>query len=76
MKNPAAPGDVAEAVAHAIESDTPHFRYPVGQDAIEDIAGRFSVSDDEWVEANRLQGLAFARRWKEIIGVDYFGADA
>lgn len=76
MKNPAAPEDVAEAVAHAIESDTPHFRYPVGQDAIEDIAGRFSVSDDEWVEANRLQGLAFARRWKEIIGVDYFGADA
>jgi hypothetical protein len=76
MKNPAAPEDVAEAVAHAIESDTPHFRYPVGQDAIEDIAGRFSVSDDEWIEANRLQGDAFARRWKEIIGVDYFGADA
>jgi NAD(P)-dependent dehydrogenase (short-subunit alcohol dehydrogenase family) len=73
MKNPAAPLDVAKAVAHAIESDTPHFRYPVGQDAIEDIAGRFSVSDDEWIEANRLQGEAFRQRWKEIVGVDYFG---
>jgi NAD(P)-dependent dehydrogenase (short-subunit alcohol dehydrogenase family) len=73
MKNPAAPVDVAEAVAHAIESDTPHFRYPVGQDAIEDIAGRASVSDDEWIEANRLQGEAFRQRWLEIVGVDYFG---
>jgi NAD(P)-dependent dehydrogenase (short-subunit alcohol dehydrogenase family) len=73
MKNPAATLDVAKAVAHAIESDTPHFRYPVGQDAIEDIAGRASVSDDEWIEANRLQGEAFRQRWKEIVGVDYFG---
>jgi NAD(P)-dependent dehydrogenase (short-subunit alcohol dehydrogenase family) len=73
MKNPATTLDVAEAVAHAIESDTPHFRYPVGQDAIEDIAGRASVSDDEWIEANRLQGEAFRKRWHEIVGVDYFG---
>jgi len=74
MKNPATTLQVAEAVAHAIESDAPHFRYPVGQDAIEDIAGRFSVTDDEWIEMNRLQGDAFARRWKEVVGVDYFGA--
>ncbi len=73
MKNPATPLAVAEAVAHAIESDQPHFRYPVGQDAIEDIAGRASVSDDEWIEANRLQGEAFRQRWLEIVGVDYFG---
>ncbi len=73
MKNPATPLAVAEAVAHAIESDTPRFRYPVGQDAIEDIAGRASVSDDEWIEANRLQGEAFRQRWLEIVGVDYFG---
>jgi len=72
MRNPASTLDVAMAVAHAIESDTPHFRYPVGQDAIEDIAGRFSVPDDEWIEANRLQGEAFYARWEEIVGVDYF----
>lgn len=72
MKNPAAPLDVAVAVADAIESDTPRFRYPVGQDAIEDIAGRQSVTDEEWIEANRLQGEAFYDRWLEIVGVDYF----
>jgi len=72
MKNPAMPIEVAAAIAHAIESDTPHFRYPVGQDAIEDLAGRASVTDDEWIEANRLQGEAFYDRWQEIVGVDYF----
>ncbi len=72
MKNPAMPVEVAEAIAHAIESDTPHFRYPVGQDAIENLAGRASVSDDEWIEANRLQGEAFYDRWQELVGVDYF----
>jgi hypothetical protein len=62
-------------VTHAIESETPHFRYLVGQDALEDVAARQSVSDDEWIELNRLQGAAFARRWKEVVGVDYFGCD-
>jgi NAD(P)-dependent dehydrogenase (short-subunit alcohol dehydrogenase family) len=75
MKNPASPLDVAVAVADAIESDTPRFRYPVGQDAIENIEGRFSVSDEQWIAANRLQGEAFRQRWQEIIGVDYFGDD-
>ncbi|MEP4147493.1 MAG: SDR family oxidoreductase [Halioglobus sp.] len=75
MKNPASTQDVADAVTHAIESDNPHFRYLVGQDAVEDVAGRQSVSDDEWIEMNRLQGQDFAQRWKEVVGVDYFGAD-
>lgn len=73
MKNPAMPVEVAEAIAHAIESDNPRFRYPVGQDAIENLAGRASVTDEEWIEANRLQGDAFSNRWEEIVGVDYFG---
>lgn len=72
MRNPAMPIQVAEAVAHAIESDEPQFRYPVGQDALEDIAGRASVSDEEWIAANRLQGDAFYDRWEQIVGVDYF----
>jgi NAD(P)-dependent dehydrogenase (short-subunit alcohol dehydrogenase family) len=75
MQNPASTLDVAEAVTHAIESETPHFRYLVGQDAVEDVAARQSVSDDEWIELNRLQGAAFARRWKEVVGVDYFSCD-
>ena len=34
MQNPASTLDVAEAVTHAIESETPQFRYLVGQDAV------------------------------------------
>lgn len=75
MKTPAAPIEVAEAVAHAIESDQPQFRYPIGKDALEGIGGRQKVGDEEWIAANLLQGQEFARRWKEIVGVDYFGAD-
>lgn len=73
MKNPSNTTDVAVAIADAIESETPRFRYPVGQDAVENIAGRFSVDDEEWIAANRLQGDAFSKRWHEIVGVDYFG---
>ena len=66
------PTDVAEAIAHAIEAAAPHFRYRVGPDAEETIAARERVSDDEWIEANRLQGDAFAQRMAELVGVDYY----
>lgn len=69
---PAMPADVASAIADAIESDKPHFRYPVGFDAVETIAARNKVSDDEWIEANCLQGDAFADRMAELVGVDYY----
>lgn len=74
LQNPAMPSDVAEAISDAIESDNPRFRYPVGKDAVDTIAARNSVSDDEWIEANRLQGDAFAKRWAELVGEDYFGS--
>ena len=74
MQNPASTQDVADAVCDAIESDAPSFRYLVGKDALEDVAGRLSVSDEEWIALNRLQGDDFARRWKEVVGVDYFGS--
>ena len=60
------------AIADAIESDKPHFRYPVGPDAVETIAARSKVSDDEWIEINCLQGDAFAERMAELVGVDYY----
>lgn len=72
LGRPAMPTDVAGAIEHAIESDKPHFRYPVGPDAEETIAARGKVSDDEWLEANCLQGDAFNDRWKELVGVDYY----
>jgi len=72
LGRPAMPADVAEAIAHAIESDKPHFRYPVGPDAIETIAARAKVSDDEWIELNCLQGEEFHNAWAEVVGVDYY----
>ena len=72
LRRPAMPTDVAGAIEHAIESDKPHFRYPVGPDAEETIAARAKVSDDEWIEANCLQGEAFNDRWKNLVGVDYY----
>jgi len=72
LRRPAMPDDVASAIAHAIESDQPHFRYPVGPDAEETIAARAKVSDDAWLQANCLQGEAFYDRWEELVGVDYY----
>jgi NAD(P)-dependent dehydrogenase (short-subunit alcohol dehydrogenase family) len=72
LTRPAMPDDVAEAIAHAIESDKPHFRYPVGHDAEETVAARAKVSDDEWMELNCLQGEEFNERWSEVVGVDYY----
>ncbi len=72
LRRPAMPTDVAGAIEHAIESDKPHFRYPVGPDAEETITARAKVSDDEWLAANCLQGEAFNDRWKELVGVDYY----
>ena len=72
LRRPAMPTDVASAIAHAIESDKPHFRYPVGPDALETVAARAKVSDDEWIAANCLQGEAFSDRWLELVGVDYY----
>ncbi|CAA0125126.1 Cyclopentanol dehydrogenase [Halioglobus japonicus] len=72
LGRPAMPTDVAGAIEHAIESDKPHFRYPVGPDAEETIAARAKVTDDEWLEANCLQGEAFYDRWKALVGVDYY----
>ena len=72
LRRPAMPTDVASAIEHAIESDKPHFRYPVGPDAVESVAARAKVSDDEWIAANCLQGEAFSDRWLELVGVDYY----
>ena len=72
LRRPAMPDDVASAIAHAIESDQPHFRYPIGPDAEETIAARAKVSDDAWLQANCLQGEAFYDRWEELVGVDYY----
>ena len=72
LGRPAMPADVAVAIEHAIESDQPRFRYPVGKDAEEMLAARAKVSDEEWIKVNCLQGDEFHDRMAELVGLDYY----
>jgi NAD(P)-dependent dehydrogenase (short-subunit alcohol dehydrogenase family) len=69
---PAMPEDAATAIAEAIESEQPQFRYPVGADARECIAARASIPDEQWIAMNTLDDDAFAARWEEVAGVNYY----
>lgn len=72
LQRPAMPADVVAAIEHAIESDEPRFRYPVGKDAEEMIAARAKVSDEEWIRINCLQGDEFHDAMAELVGLDYY----
>ncbi|MCZ6635878.1 MAG: SDR family oxidoreductase [bacterium] len=53
LENPSQPELVAKAIHHAIETDRPKLRYPVGEDAKRRIAGRERLTDEEWVDFGR-----------------------
>ncbi|MEM1110816.1 MAG: SDR family oxidoreductase [Pseudomonadota bacterium] len=72
FKNPAMPEDVARVIEEAIVSDKPRFRYPVGEEAIEMMAARERVGEEEWMRVNRLQGDDFYDAWQAMVGRDYF----
>ena len=72
---PAMPEHAAAAIVEAIEAEDPKFRYPVGADAEECIAARARISDEEWIAMNRLEDEAFAQRWAEVAGVDYYSGE-
>jgi len=44
------PRTVAEAIEHAVSTDAPRLRYPVGVDATVFLDGRAGLTDEEWVE--------------------------
>lgn len=64
LEKPTQPADVAQAIEHAIETSEPRLRYLVGADARTLAAGRGSVSDEQWVEAQ--SHTDDARFYKEI----------
>ncbi|MBP6681923.1 MAG: SDR family oxidoreductase [Halioglobus sp.] len=73
LHSPAMPTDVAGVIEQAITAQHPRFRYPVGKDACEIIAGRTSVADEEWISMLcTSDDESFADRWQEIVGVDYY----
>ena len=49
IANPKDPIEVAEVIRQAIETDSPSFRYVVGDDAQRMVAGRSRLTDEEWI---------------------------
>jgi NAD(P)-dependent dehydrogenase (short-subunit alcohol dehydrogenase family) len=73
LRVPAMPEEVAAVIEQAITAQQPRFRYPVGKDAVEVIAGRTGVDDEDWIRMLcTADDDAFAERWKQIVGVDYY----
>jgi len=50
LEAPSQPEVVAAAIHHALETDQPKLRYPVGEEAHHWITGRQSVTDEEWID--------------------------
>lgn len=73
LSTPAAAEDVAEVIEEALTVDRPRFRYPVGKDAEEIIAGRTRAGDEAWVDMLCIRDdEQFADRWTDIVGTDYY----
>jgi len=50
LANPSTPDDVADAIWHAVTTDAPVLRYPVGIDAATLATQRAATSDEAWIE--------------------------
>lgn len=73
LRTPAQPGDVAAVIEEALTASRPKFRYPVGKDANEVIAGRDRAGHERWIGMLTTgDDTAFADGWKDIVGVDYY----
>jgi NAD(P)-dependent dehydrogenase (short-subunit alcohol dehydrogenase family) len=73
LRTPAMPADVARVIEEALTAAQPRFRYPVGKDANEVIAGRAGAGEEAWIDMLcTSDDTAFADRWTEIVGADYY----
>jgi len=50
LKNPTTAEEAAAVIHHAITTDTPRLRYPVGHDAEAMIEARAEMSDQDWID--------------------------
>jgi len=67
------PDEVAEAIVHAVETDQPKLRYPVGADSQCAVPARSRVSDEEWVAFQaEPDEERFVARALEIFGIDLY----
>jgi hypothetical protein len=61
---------VAKVIRDVIESGTWQLRHPAGPDAAPFLAWRASLSDEEWVRFNSLDGPAYKEYVKAVFGMD------
>ena len=71
LQDPGQPDTVAEMVQHAIETDSPKLRYPVGGGAEDLIAGRAKASDEEWAALGGLSDDEWFDATKRMFGLDF-----
>jgi hypothetical protein len=50
LEHPSQPELVAATIHHALQTDQPKLRYPVGEDAHQWLAGRQRMTDEEWID--------------------------
>jgi NAD(P)-dependent dehydrogenase (short-subunit alcohol dehydrogenase family) len=73
LQNPQMPELVAEAIEHAVLTDSPKLRYLVGEDAKTLIAGRTQVSDEDWIADSAIaEDEAYYDRMKQRFGTDMY----
>lgn len=65
------PDVVAQVIRHAIETDSPELRYPVGAGAEEFIRGRRKASDQEWVALGAMGDSEWLSATKAMFGIDF-----
>jgi NAD(P)-dependent dehydrogenase (short-subunit alcohol dehydrogenase family) len=73
LQNPTMPEAVAEAIEHAVTTDSPSLRYLVGEDANTLLKGRRQLTDEEWLELQSMPDEeAFHERVKALFGVELY----
>jgi NAD(P)-dependent dehydrogenase (short-subunit alcohol dehydrogenase family) len=70
LQHPTPPSVVAAVIRDVIESGTWKLRHPAGPDAAPFLQWRASMSDEQWIEFNTLDDLAFTQRVKQDFGMD------
>jgi len=74
MGDAAKPSEVAEVIFEAATSDDPKLRYTCGWGGEELIAGKASMSDEDWVALGRIEDDAeYAARFKDLFGLEILG---
>ncbi len=70
LQSPSEPDRVAEAIAEAVASPAPRFRWIVGDDAERAHAARQRISDEEYIAMSALDTASWKRAWSDAFGTE------